>query len=108
MPPVPHDIEDVVIEEEWPNTWARKQYLLHQDNDRGVLVYATESNLRCLQRRSDICIDGTFKTCHSPYVQFLTIHGMYHVRGGTPQLCSPLTAMLNQPTTHPKKTDLYT
>ena len=26
--------------------------------------------------------------------------------GGTPQLCSPLTAMLNQPTTHPKKTDL--
>ena len=25
--------------------------------------------------------------------------------GGTPQLCSPLTAMLNQPTTHPKKTD---
>ena len=26
--------------------------------------------------------------------------------GGTPQLCSPLTAMLNRPTTHPKKTDL--
>ena len=28
--------------------------------------------------------------------------------GRTPQLCSPLTAMLNRPTTHPKKTDLYT
>ena len=28
--------------------------------------------------------------------------------GRTPQLCSPLTAMLNRPTTRPKKTDLYT
>ena len=28
--------------------------------------------------------------------------------GRTPQLCSPLTAMLNRPTTHPKMTDLYT
>ena len=28
--------------------------------------------------------------------------------GRTPQLCSPLTAMLNRPTTHPKKTGLYT
>ena len=28
--------------------------------------------------------------------------------GRTQQLCSPLTAMLNRPTTHREKTDLYT
>ena len=80
VPPIPHDIDDVIIENEWRNTWGGDQFLSHQDNDWGIVVYATRRNFRRLQRCRDIYIDGTFKTCPAPYSQFVTVHGNFHGR----------------------------
>ena len=36
--------------------------------------------MRKLQNCDTIYMDGTFKSCPHPYVQFVTIHGLYHGR----------------------------
>lgn len=80
VPPIPQECADVRIEGEWANTWSRERFLLHCDNDWGVAVYATDDNLHRLQRCRDVYMDGTFRTCPSPYKQYFTIHGEYRER----------------------------
>ena len=80
MPPTPGEIQDVEIVGEWERTWTDRQFLSHQDNDWGLLVFATNQNFRHLQQCENVYIDGTFKTCPQPYEQFVTIHGLYHGR----------------------------
>lgn len=75
IPPIPHAIEDVEIENEWKENWAGKPFLSHLDNDWGISVFATRENYISLSRCDIIYIDGTFKTCPEPYSQFVTIHG---------------------------------
>ena len=77
LPPIPHEIDEVVIEGDWCNTWTGHRFLSHQDNDWGILIFATENNYRRLARCDTIYIDGTFKTAPHPYVQFVSIHGKY-------------------------------
>ena len=80
LPPIPHDIEDVSVEGEWEQTWSGHQFKCHQDNDWGILIFATDSNFKILRRCETIYIDGTFKTCPKPYMymQFVSIHGIHH------------------------------
>ena len=80
IPPIPHDVHDVEIENEWSETWTGELFLSHQDNDWGISIFATDDNLRKLQRCETVYMDGTFKSCPQPYVQFVTIHGLYHGR----------------------------
>ena len=80
MPQISHAVEEVVIENEWAETWRGRRYLSLQDNDWGILVFCTDSNYRKLQQCTVLYMDGTFKTCPIPYTQFFTIHGLYHGR----------------------------
>jgi hypothetical protein len=80
LPEIPHTVEDVVIEGEWAETWNRKRFMSLQDNDWGLLVFATDANYKKLKQCSTIYIDGTFRTCPVPYMQFVTIHGSYNGR----------------------------
>lgn len=80
IPEIPHVVEDVLIEDEWAETWDGRPYLSLQDNDWGILVFGTNSNYRKLYQCSVLYMDGTFKTCPMPYTQFFTIHGRYHGR----------------------------
>jgi hypothetical protein len=41
VPNIPHSVDDVVIEETWGETWSGDDYLLHHDNDWGILIFAT-------------------------------------------------------------------
>ncbi|GFO39893.1 hypothetical protein PoB_006639800 [Plakobranchus ocellatus] len=75
VPPIPQVCADVRIEGEWANTWLQERFLLYLDNDWGVAVFATDENMQRLQRCHDVYINGTFRTCPSPYTQFFTIHG---------------------------------
>jgi hypothetical protein len=68
---IPATVEDVAIEDQWANTWNGEQFLSYQNNDWGILVFATEGNYRKLQRCRTIYVDGTFRTCPTPY-------GMYN------------------------------
>ncbi|KAI8490579.1 hypothetical protein Bbelb_318470 [Branchiostoma belcheri] len=79
-PPIPHDVDDVVIPGQWAETWDGRQFLSHQDNDWGFIVFATDRNYRKMGRCRVLYMDGTFKSCPEPYCQVLTIHGLYHGR----------------------------
>ena len=79
-PPIPHNVDEVVLEDEWTQTWSGDTFLSYQDNDWEILVFATHGNMRKLQNCDTIYMDGTFKSCPHPYVQFVTIHGLYHGR----------------------------
>lgn len=80
MPIIPTDVDDVDIRDDWARTWKGDRFLLFQDNNWGIAVFATRANLRKLQQCDTIYIDGTFKTCPRPYYQFVTVHGMFHGR----------------------------
>ena len=80
IPEIPNEIEDVDIVGEYSRTWDGDSFLSRIDNDWGIAVFATEKNIKRLQRCSIIYIDGTFKTCPHPYAQFVTVHGMYYGR----------------------------
>lgn len=77
FPPIPNDVEDLVIRDEWAESWGGSRFLSLQDNAWGVMVFATDGNLHKLRRCPDIYMDGTFKSCPRPYHQFVTIHGKY-------------------------------
>ena len=79
-PPILADIDDVVIDDVWAETWSAEQYLFHLDNDWGVAIFGTEDNLRFNGTCSEIYLDGTFKTAPHPYEQMFTIHGKYRDR----------------------------
>jgi hypothetical protein len=76
VPNIPWEVGDVEIE----STWAGDYFLLHQDNDWGILLFATPENLEGLSRCTDVYMDGTFRTCPHPYSQFFTVHGKYRNR----------------------------
>ncbi len=50
----------------------------HLDNYWGITVFSTSRMLKTLQKSECIFIDGTFRTAPNPYVQFISIHGLYH------------------------------
>ncbi|KAI8495100.1 hypothetical protein Bbelb_270860 [Branchiostoma belcheri] len=80
VPAIPSEVEDVVIEDHWRETWDGHQYLSHQDNDWGILIFCTNRNFRKLEQCDVLYVDGTFKSCPRPYSQFVTIHGLYQGR----------------------------
>lgn len=74
VPEIPHGVENVIIENEWGQTWQGRNNLIHQDNDWGILIFGTNRNIRLLLRADAIFADGTFRTCPHPYRQMYTIH----------------------------------
>ena len=72
IPPLP---EHVIIDGEWANTWRGERLLLENDQQRGILFFATDTDLRLLMRCQTIFADGTFKSSPVPYTQFFTVHG---------------------------------
>ena len=78
IPHIPENVEQVMIPDEYQNSWSDEQFLSFQDNDWGILIYATRDNYANLRRCRTVYIDGTFKTTPHPYTQFATIHGNYH------------------------------
>ncbi|XP_064648761.1 uncharacterized protein LOC135500972 [Lineus longissimus] len=93
LPEIPVEVEDVVIEGQWAETWLQERFLLHQDNDLGIALFAPDANLTALQQCREIYMDGTFRCCPRPYVQFFTIIGRY--RGWIVPLVTVLMANRN-------------
>lgn len=80
VPIIPRDVNDVNVVGPWAETWNRDNYLAHADNGWGVLVFATDENIKVLQQCSDLYLDGTFRTVPKPYYQYVTVHGCFHGR----------------------------
>ena len=62
VPEVPTTLADVVVPVDYATTWMGENFLLHQDNGEGVLVFGTDSDLQLLGDCDTIFLDGTFKT----------------------------------------------
>lgn len=77
FPPIPRRVQDVIVDGSWTQTWERRQFLVHQDNQWGLLIFMTARNAGQLRRCDTVYIDGTFKTCPKPFSQVVSIHGMY-------------------------------
>ena len=78
IPPLPVDIDDVDISGERSRTRNGYPFFNKLDNHWGIAVFTTSRLLRKVAECSCIYLDGTFKTAPYPYLQFYTIHGMYH------------------------------
>lgn len=75
LPAIPANLDDVHVQGIWSETWAQERFLLHVDNDWGILVFATDENLQRLRQCRTVYMDGTFKSCPRPYNQVFTILG---------------------------------
>ena len=76
-PAIPRRIQDVAINGVWAESWDGNRRLLDLDNGNGVAIFATDSELTALQECRTLHFDGTFRTAPHPYVQIVTIHGVY-------------------------------
>ena len=78
MPNIPHDVDDVTIDGPWAETWLHDRYLVYQDNNWGITVFATSDNLITLQQCHEIYMDATFRCCPAPYSQVFTVLGKFN------------------------------
>ncbi|KAI8487173.1 hypothetical protein Bbelb_349710 [Branchiostoma belcheri] len=77
-PPIPYDVANVVIPNQSSETWDGRQYVSHQGNEWGIVVFATNRNYRKMRHCRVLYMDATFRSCPRPYQQFL--HGLCHGR----------------------------
>lgn len=71
LPPIPHVVEEVVVENEWAETWRGRPFLSHQDNDWGILIFATEQNYAKLRRC--VTVTGLKQCCHTGFSATYTL-----------------------------------
>lgn len=77
FPSIPRRVRDIVVRGKWRKTWNSKDFLVHQDNTFGLMIFMSQKCAVALQKCSDIYVDGTFATCPKPFKQLVTIHGKY-------------------------------
>ena len=75
IPPVPVNVHHVVLNGVWTVTLGNDRFLLYQDNRNGILVFATDDDIRVLATADCVYVDGTFRSAPRPFLQFFTIHG---------------------------------
>lgn len=75
IPQIPQTVDDVDVQGEWAETWLSDRFLLHNDPQWGILIFATDECIRKLMRCGTIFVDATFRSCPRPYTQVLTILG---------------------------------
>ena len=77
-PVLPKRREDVhtAVSEMTIETNKSEQFLLINDQDNGILIYSSHTNLECMcNDMSELFIDGTFKFCPKYFYQMYTLHG---------------------------------
>ena len=79
MPGIPHHIEEVIFEGSWRETWHGNRFIFHQDNDWGIVIFATHANMTALSKCQQLYMDATFGTPEA-YDQMFNILGDYHGR----------------------------
>ena len=94
VPPVPRNLESVVIPLAWRDTWRNEDFVLNQDNQLGIIIFATQADIAILQRCNKIFMDGTFRTAPHPYRQCFTLHGL--VNNHVLKFCCVLLASKTQ------------
>jgi hypothetical protein len=61
-----------------PNMETTAVPIRHLDNNNGIAVFITKKVIKAMQKADTLYTDGTFRTTPVPYVQFVSIHGLYN------------------------------
>jgi hypothetical protein len=75
---LPKRREDVhtAVREMTIETNKSEHFLLINDQDNGILIYSSHTNLKYMcNDMSELFIDGTFKCCPKYFYQMYTLHG---------------------------------
>ena len=75
IPAIPRNVNQVVINGPWAETWLQEKFLQNVDHFWGISIFATDENLRKLQECGTVYMDGTFKVCPRPYQQVFEVFG---------------------------------
>ena len=75
VPPPPANLHHVALNGVWVVTLTNDQYLVHQDNQNDILVFATDDDFQLLDNTNYVYLNGNFKSALRLYLQFVTIHG---------------------------------
>ena len=67
VPQVPTSAGTLMITGRWARTLTGSQFLLKNDRNSGIVVFATEQFLQLITETAIIIIDGTFKACPYPF-----------------------------------------
>ena len=78
-PPNPKTIHDIEIPYPYTHTYGDRNFCLAISNagEDGIMLFATEQDLRALGHCHEFYMDATHKSCPHPYKQYMTIHGNY-------------------------------
>ena len=63
------------FEDEWAQTTDGKQFLMTEDgDDKRIIIFATDDNIKHLAEADTVFVDGTFYTCPQLFYQIFTLH----------------------------------
>ncbi|CAF1479501.1 unnamed protein product [Didymodactylos carnosus] len=71
-PPLPNFIDDVKLEGSWRLTLNNEDFLVIDNSSPRYLCFGTTDSLKLLCDSEHIFMDGTFKSCPSPFAQIKT------------------------------------
>ena len=75
LPAMPQTRDQVHFEDEWAQTTNGKRFLLAEDgNEKRIVIFATDDNLKHLAEADTVFVDGTFHTCPELFYQIFTVH----------------------------------
>ena len=78
-PANPRTLDDVEVPYPYTHTYGDRNFCLAISNagEDGLLLFATDQDLRALGHCNEFYMDATHKSCPKPYKQYMTIHGNY-------------------------------
>ena len=80
VPQVPISAGTLMITGRWARTLTGSLFLLKNDQNSGIVVFATEEFLQLITELAIIITDGTFKACRYPFEQLYVIFGTFDER----------------------------
>jgi len=85
-PPLPHSTREVQerLDALTLETVKKENFVFVNDHQEELVIFTTETNLKCLGETKAIFLDGTFQFSPSFFGQFLTIHGLFSERNYVP------------------------
>lgn len=84
-PVTPHTVAELVLSGAYRTTSKGENFVLYDsgatgdNNNRRIIIFATQENVEFLQQCPEWFMDGTFSICPPLFQQIYTIHGIYFI-----------------------------
>ncbi|CAF2618161.1 unnamed protein product [Rotaria sp. Silwood2] len=82
-PLLPRSINEVCVEGKWCLSLDNEDFIVIDHHNPRYLTFGTLHSLKTLCESDHIFLDGTFKSCPSPFAQLYSIHSYSSILNGT-------------------------